>query len=200
MKDNKNIWADSIVTKAILKEVDKILSNPKEVDQWMGYLKKKESIFYMWMQKRAGGAISNMSHHIDLKIKDAEGVAYTILCAFLSSYIITHEISRKDVEEILRTPGQEYDAWAAGKLPDTWYNYSLEGLKKDSIKYTAKKTHLKRLKSAKDPAKERKAMKQFYLQIRARLCIPKKPIIRRKPITRKTSNEYNYNNFLEDTP
>lgn len=149
------------ITEDMLKKIDKLLSNPREIDEWMSYLKKKEHIFYDWIQVRSGGAISNMSRYgVDIRVSQANIIAHTLICAFLSGYIISHELTSKHINDLMMTPEQDFEAWGEGKLPSSFYDYSLQGLKKDSAKYLAKTAHIKILKIMKKKEKNHEDFSQ----------------------------------------
>lgn len=154
------------VSRKELKELDRIFGEPAEIDKWMGYLKQKELNFYTWIQERSGGAISHINKHLDLKISDANGLAHTLLCAFLGGWLISYMKRENKIKEMLKTPEKEFERWLDGKLPSTFYNYSIKGIDNSDALYRAKTTHINLLKKAMEKKQEKKKDMERFEEVK----------------------------------
>jgi len=154
MSDNKKISnVKPMISMEMINNIDSILSSQKEIDDLLNYIQRNEPHFYNWSQRRTSQIISGLSRYTDLRISVANRIAHGLLLSFLGGYLLSSELDNDTVNSIIQTPEQEFETWLSGQLPDNFYNYSINGLDKNSTKYIAKKAHINIIKTLENNVK-----------------------------------------------
>ena len=147
MSNNKKInnvkqEINPMISTKMINNIDSMLSSQKEIDNLLDYIQKNESHFYNWTQRRTSQIISGLSRYTDLRISVANRIAHGLLLSYLGGYLLSCELDNDNVKNIIQSPEQEFETWLSGQLPNNCYNYSMNGLDKNSTKYIAKKAHM----------------------------------------------------------
>lgn len=140
------------VSAADIERIKDIANDPAKFEEWLKYVEVSEPEFYVFIQNTTSKIISSFGQNIKFNMQDASLMAHSILMAFTAGFAMQHERNNSRIEMMYNSDilKDKFQLWLDGRMPDTYYSYSLRGVDKSSSKYKAKQNHIDLIKKEKE--------------------------------------------------
>jgi len=158
------------ITRNDIQKAEKILRDPQEFEGWIAFIKSTEPEFYTFLQETTSNIVAHLGQSAKLNYENMQMFGQSILTAFCCGFTLKYTQNQRKVGDILDSEKEteKFQRWLEGKMPSAFYQYSIDGLDKNSSVYQAKIKHeaiLAEMKRERDAMASKDLFKQIEQEV-----------------------------------